>query len=84
MSIFKIKFYFYLLPRLYISIIIEQIIILQQIITNYNQVFVTKKRKMHKLMSILLLELNQMSSDKIMDGRVVFTVNLFIHFIKIS
>ena len=35
-------------------------------------------------MSILLLELNQMSSDKIMDGRVVFTVNLFMRFIKIS
>ena len=38
MSIFKIKFYFYLLPRLYISIIIEQL-------TNKFQVFVTKKKK---------------------------------------
>ena len=35
------KFYFYLLPRLNISIIIEQL-------TNKVQVFDTKKRKMHR------------------------------------
>ena len=32
------------------------------------------------LLSILIFELNQMNSDKIMDGRVGFAVKLFIHF----
>ena len=31
-----------------------------------------------------VFELNQMTSDKIMDGRVDFEVKLFIHFMKIS
>ena len=40
MSIFKMKFYFYVLPRLYISNIIEQL-------TKKFQAFVRKKEKMH-------------------------------------
>ena len=39
MTIFKIKLYFYILPRVYISIIIEQL-------TNKVQVFATQKRQM--------------------------------------
>ena len=35
-------------------------------------------------MPILIRELNQMNSDKNMDGRVDFEVKLFIHFMKIS
>ena len=33
-------------------------------------------------MSTLIFDLNQMNSDKIMDGRVGFEVKLFIHFMK--
>ena len=77
MSIFKMKFYFYILPRLYISFIIEQL-------TNKVRVFVRKKEKCTVLPSSLIFDLNQMNSDKIMDGRVCFAVKLFIHFMKIS
>ena len=38
MTIFKIKLYFYVLPRVYISIIIEQL-------TSKVQVFATKKKR---------------------------------------
>ena len=58
------NFYFYILPGLYISIIIEQL-------TNKVQVFV---RKYSGLLSTIIFELNQMNSDKIMDGRVGFVV----------
>ena len=67
MSIFKIEFYFYILPRLYISIIFEQL-------TNKDQVFVRKKSKMHKLTANLNISVNQMNSDNIMDGTVGFAV----------
>ena len=53
------KFYFYIFPRLYISIFIEQL---------------TNKEKYTGLLSTLIFELNQMNSDKIMDGRVGFVV----------
>ena len=49
MSIFKMKFYFNILPRLYISIIIKQL-------TNTAQVFVRKKGKCTGLLSTLILE----------------------------
>ena len=61
------KFYFSVLPRLYISIIIEPL-------TNKVQVFVIEKEKCTGLVSILTIELNQMKSDKIMDGAVGFEV----------
>ena len=35
-------------------------------------------------MSTLIFDLNQMNSDKIMDGRVGFEVKLFIHFMQTS
>ena len=74
MTIFKIKLYFYVLPRVYISIIIEQL-------TSKVQVFATKKKdKSPGLLSTLTFELNQVNSSKIMDGRVGFEVQLFIHF----
>ena len=60
MSIFTRKFYFSILPRLYIPIIIEQF-------TNK----VLKNRKEEKstgLLSTLIFELNEMKSDKIMVG----------------
>ena len=59
------KFYFYILPRLYISIIIEQL-------TNKVHVFVRKKCT--GLLTTLIFEVNQMNSDKIMDGRAGFAV----------
>ena len=77
MSIFKMKLYFYILPRLYISIIIEQL-------ANKVQVFVRKKEKRIGLLSTLIFELNQMNSNKIIDGGVGFAAQLFIHFMKIS
>ena len=46
------------------------------------QVFVRKKKCTG--MSTLIFDLNQMNSDKIMDGRIGFEVKLFIHFMKIS
>ena len=67
MSILKMKFYFYIFPKLNISIIIEQM-------TNKVHVFVRKKRKNYSLMSTLMFELNQMNSGKIMDERVGFAV----------
>ena len=68
MNIFKMKFYCYILSRLYISIIIEQL-------TNNVLVFVRKKEKCTGLLSDLLkVELNQMNSDKIVDGRVGVSV----------
>ena len=59
------KLYFYILPRLYISIIIEQL-------ANKVQVFVRKKEKRTGLLSTLIFELNQMNSNKIIDGGVGF------------
>ena len=35
-------------------------------------------------MATLIFELNRMTSDKIVDGRVDFEVKFFIHFRKIS
>ena len=77
MSILKMKFCFKILPKLYISIIIEQL-------TNKVQVFLRKKEKYTGLLSTLICELNQMNSDKIMDGKVGFKVKLFTHITKIS
>ena len=55
MSIFKIKFYFCILRRFYVSIIVEKL-------TNKVQFFVTKKENCTVLLPTLIFELNQMSS----------------------
>ena len=67
MSNFKIKCYFYILPRLFISNITEPL-------TNKVQVFVRRKEKCTDLLSILTFELNQMNSGNIMNGKVGFKV----------
>ena len=54
MSIFKMKFCFYVLPGLYIYIIIEQL-------TNIVQVFVRKKEKRTRLLTTFIFEINQKS-----------------------
>ena len=38
------------------------------------------EKKCTGLLTILIFELNQMNSEKIMDGKVNFEVKLFIHF----
>ena len=70
MSIFKMKFYFYILPRLYISFIIEQL-------TDKVRVFVRKKENCTVLPSSLIFDLNQMNSDKIMDGSLFCSKVIF-------
>ena len=62
----KMKFYFYIVPRLYICNVIEKL-------TNKVQVFVRKKTKMHRL-TFNIFELNEMNAGKIMDGRVASEV----------
>ena len=77
------KFYFRILPSLYIYIIIEQL-------TNELHVFFffsEKRENCTGLLSTLMKlvkpkKFNQMNSGKIMDGSVGFAVKLLIHFIK--
>ena len=60
--------YFSALPRLYISITIEQL-------TNKVQVFVRRKQKnAQNNCQLYYLSKTQMNSDKIMDGTVGFRV----------
>ena len=58
MSIFKMKFCFHVLPKLSVSIIVEKL-------TNKVQVFVRKKRNMHKLIVNLniCVKLNELRQD---------------------
>ena len=61
------KFYFHIVTRLYIFILIEQLPIKLKFLSE-------KKEKFTDLQSILIFELNQMNSDKVIDGRAGFAV----------
>ena len=75
MSIFKIKFYFEILPRLYISLVIQQL-------TSKFKILSEKNEKLTGLLSTLIFELNEINSNNIMDGRPRFPIKSFIHFMK--
>ena len=68
MIILKMIFYFYILSRLYISIII-----LNHWSIKFN-LLLEKKKNTQTYYTTLIFELNQMNSEKIMDGRVGFVV----------
>ena len=88
MSIFKMKFYFKIHPRLYPFKALAGNHYISSILNNWPIKFKflseENKEKCRDLLSILIFELNQKNSVKIMDGRDDFEVKLFIYFMKTS